>query len=270
MSVASRDPCFAQDDGNQLPATTPATLSIRVKTARRRHHWRWGRGTDGRDLRSEGGREVIRSSRPRRSARRSHRRRGRCNVTHDIVTRGFHGSNRNHIAKVLGASRCRPRRLFRVDRCELKREEGGKLSRRPTAPHGPRRTSRSRRGAAPGSRPVARSTYRENSEGFSLTTTRARSRLRPLVATGGRSVPKTGSDGSGYELVRSLDNRDTDQARTRSSPSPKGHWMTAFRGSVPRPSSESRKPAEDPGTKTRLDAHHALRLSARRLDISRT
>jgi len=161
---------------------------------------------------------------------------GRCNVTHEVVhPEDFHGSNRNQIAKVLRSFEVPATIAFFYSLgVKLKREEGGKLF--PT-------TDRARTVLDALLEAVAESGAKvetgckvtgieASSDGFSLTTTRgAISASVVIVATGGQSVPKTGSDGSGYGLVRGLGH-----SVTPTTPAlvplllPKGHWMTALSG----------------------------------------
>lgn len=144
---------------------------------------------------------------------------GRCNVTHHEVTEAaYAGSSRNAIKKVL--------RRFDVPRTieffaelgvELKREETGKLfpvtdrartvldallreaERNGVQLEHPWRVGRVERvdgvfrviEAAPGERTIL-----------------AR---RVILATGGKSLPKSGSDGAGYETARSLGHSITDR-----------------------------------------------------------
>ena len=133
---------------------------------------------------------------------------GRCNVTHDVVTADDFNGNRNAIAKVL--------RTFTVDETvewfaelgvTLKREETGKLF--PT-------TDRARTvvdallRAAEGveirtsSRVEA---IERDGDSFVIGDVRA---SNVILSTGGRSVPKTGSDGRGYAIARSLGHEVTD------------------------------------------------------------
>ncbi|HUP61084.1 MAG TPA: aminoacetone oxidase family FAD-binding enzyme [Thermoanaerobaculia bacterium] len=160
---------------------------------------------------------------------------GRCNVTHDVVTSVDFNGNPNAIAKVL--------RTFTVEETvawfasmgvTLKREETGKLfpttdrartvldallracegvevrtNARVSSCH-PERESRD-----PGAW-VAQGTCIEPPipPGPSLTlgmTDGSRiTASRVILATGGRSVPKTGSDGHGYAIARSLGHSTTE------------------------------------------------------------
>ncbi len=157
---------------------------------------------------------------------------GRCNVTHDVVTPDDFNGNRNSIAKVL--------RTFTVEQTvawfaemgvAMKREETGKLF--PT-------TDRARTvldallAACDGVeiRTNARVVSCEFGGAAVLQTTSGEiSARRVILATGGRSVPKTGSDGGGYALARSL-------GHTVGEVFPAlvplvledGHWMTKLSG----------------------------------------
>jgi predicted Rossmann fold flavoprotein len=120
---------------------------------------------------------------------------GRCNVTHDVVTPDDFNGNRNAIAKVL--------RTFTVEQTidffadlgvQLKREEAGKLF--PVTDKARTILDALLRAARDAGVEVREGTRIEALNGD----------LAPVVvvATGGRSVPKTGSDGHGYTMVRAL------------------------------------------------------------------
>lgn len=132
---------------------------------------------------------------------------GRCNVTHHEVRPDDFNGNRNAIAKVL--------RSFPVEQTvawfatmgvHLKREETGKLF-----PVTDRAVSvldalvAACEGAEvrKGSRVTA---IAHENDSFVLTVNEADRLIagRVILATGGRSIPKTGSDGSGYALARNL------------------------------------------------------------------
>ncbi|HEX6097521.1 MAG TPA: aminoacetone oxidase family FAD-binding enzyme [Thermoanaerobaculia bacterium] len=182
---------------------------------------------------------------------------GRCNVTHHAVAAGDFNGNRNAIARVL--------RTFTVDQTVawlaelgvmLKREETGKLfpttdraktvvdallrgcegveirtgarvlTCHPERSEGPGRAGHDERSDARDARPAH--------PGPSLTlgmTGGAIAAKRVILATGGRSVPKTGSDGHGYTLARHLGHTITD---TFPALVPlvleENHWMTALSG----------------------------------------
>lgn len=134
---------------------------------------------------------------------------GRCNVTHhEVDETAFAGSSPKAIRKVLrrfGVAETIA--FFRERGVALKREETGKLF--PT-------TDRARTvldallGAARDAGVEIRHPWRVESvarlaDGFRLSSAGAPLEARQLVlATGGRSLPKTGSDGGGYALARGL------------------------------------------------------------------
>lgn len=124
---------------------------------------------------------------------------GRCNVTHYAVTADDFNGNRNAIAKVL--------RTFPVEQTiawfaemgvTLEREETGKLF--PT-------TDKARTIVDALLRACEGIELVLNARITSLEAIRAK---RIILATGGRSVPKTGSDGSGYALAREAGHTITD------------------------------------------------------------
>src|SRR5438445_764428 len=135
---------------------------------------------------------------------------GRCNVTHHHVDEtAFAGSTRAAIRKVLRRfDVARTVAFFRELGVELKREETGKLfpvtDRARTvldALVGAVRTA-----GVELRHPWRVTTAERESDGFRLAsgageTLRA---ARVLLATGGMSLPKTGSDGGGYALARTL------------------------------------------------------------------
>lgn len=134
---------------------------------------------------------------------------GRCNVTHFEVTAGdFNGSSRNQIAKVLRTfSIPETVAFFEELGVSLKREETGKLF-----PVDDRARSvldalmRSSGQAGVEIRAGCRVESIEKESGTFLIYTSAgpiRSRLL-VLASGGKSVPETGSDGHGYSIVRQL------------------------------------------------------------------
>ena len=132
---------------------------------------------------------------------------GRCNVTHDVVRPvDFHG-NRNIVAKVLRSfDVAQTVEFFRSLGVALKREETGKLfpvTDRARTVLDALLAAASNAGAtiAAGSRVtnvVGGSPFRIEAGERAITATSV------VIATGGRSVPRTGSDGSGYALAQSL------------------------------------------------------------------
>jgi predicted Rossmann fold flavoprotein len=134
---------------------------------------------------------------------------GRCNVTHDVVDEtSYAGSTPNAIRKVLRRFDV-PRTLafFRELGVEFHREESGKLfpvtNRARTVLDALLRAL-----AEAGSRihhPCRVDSVEREGDCFVVTGEGFRVRARRLVlATGGKSLPKSGSDGKGWELARSL------------------------------------------------------------------
>ncbi len=130
---------------------------------------------------------------------------GRCNVTHDVVDVGDFNGDRNRIVKVL--------RTFTVEETvaffeelgvTLKREETGKLfpvsDRASTVLDA--LTGAVRAAGVEIITGIKVTAVASGADGFLVNDALSASRL--ILATGGRSVPKTGSDGSGYDLARSL------------------------------------------------------------------
>ncbi len=163
---------------------------------------------------------------------------GRCNVTHDVVRPDDFNGNRNAIAKVL--------RSFPVDETiewfagmgvPLKREETGKLfpttDRARTVLDALLDEARSvgvelRTGSRVETVLGPRSSVLGSLHPFSIGGLSAR---RVILATGGRSVPKTGSDGHGFAIARSLGH-----AVTETFPAlvplvvEKAHWVRELSG----------------------------------------
>src|SRR5213075_1592007 len=160
---------------------------------------------------------------------------GRCNVTHDVVHASDFNGNRNAIAKVLRTFTV-PETVafFRDLGVHLKREETGKLFPTtdrastvldalvfackdveirtgcrvdtviPSVVEGPGRVvarcPEPKAGAPP--MPPDPSTTLGMTDGFVINDSLHARKV--ILATGGRSVPKTGSDGHGYDLARHL------------------------------------------------------------------
>lgn len=176
---------------------------------------------------------------------------GRCNVTHDEVTAADFNGNRNAIAKVL--------RTFDVGETiaffaslgvNLKRESTGKLfpvsDRARTvlealldAGHAAGAQIRSGcrveglKIAEPAAAGAKRAARRPRiSARFLLRTEQGTIYAnRVILASGGKSVPKTGSDGFGYELARAA-GHSIEETFPALVPLilPEGHWLTALRG----------------------------------------
>jgi predicted Rossmann fold flavoprotein len=138
---------------------------------------------------------------------------GRCNVTHHAVSeRDFHGSTPAAIRRVLRAFDVEATRaFFAAEGVELKREDTGKLF--PVSDRArdvlDALLGAARRAGVTFRHPCRVSAIHADRDGWVLDTQDGPypeiGRLGAvLLATGGRSVPKTGSDGSGYALATSL------------------------------------------------------------------
>lgn len=152
---------------------------------------------------------------------------GRCNVTHHAVDAGDFNGNRNAINKVL--------RTFTVGETvawfsemgvSLKREETGKLF--PTTDKA-RTVVDALLHEAEGVEILTKTRVETIESGFLINGKIDAKRV--ILATGGRSVPKTGSDGHGYALARSLGHSVTDvfPALVPLLLEP-GHFLTALSG----------------------------------------
>lgn len=134
---------------------------------------------------------------------------GRCNVTHDVVTEAaYAGSSRHAIRKVLKRFDV-PQTIafFRDMGVELKREETGKLFPvTDSARNVLDALLRAAKGAGVAIEYPRRVQAVEKIDGgFRISGEWGSIEAKKLVlATGGRSLPKSGSDGGGYELARSL------------------------------------------------------------------
>ncbi|MFO0831820.1 MAG: aminoacetone oxidase family FAD-binding enzyme [Phycisphaerales bacterium] len=168
---------------------------------------------------------------------------GRCNVTHFRVDEGaYAGSSPHAIRKVLRQFTVEDTVAFFAGRgVELKREETGKLF--PTTDDA-RTVLDALLGAARDGGVELRHPWRvgaveraggefvvRGGEGGSVRAGRV------VIATGGKALPKTGSDGLGYGMVRTLGHTVT-PADAEGGPFPalvpllleKGHWLTGLSG----------------------------------------
>ena len=132
---------------------------------------------------------------------------GRCNVTHDVVRPEDFNGNRNIIAKVLRSfDAAQTVEFFRSLGVVLKREETGKLF--PVTDRARTVLDALLRAASDAGAKIAsdfRVTKIGDTSPFRIEAAdRAITATCVAIATGGRSVPKTGSDGSGYEFARAL------------------------------------------------------------------
>lgn len=139
---------------------------------------------------------------------------GRCNVTHEVVTPMDYFGNRRIIKNVLAAFSVEAAtKWFASMGVDLKREETGKLF--PVADKS--RTILNALLARCGELGVIihsdhRVTGIEMSDQSGFVLRHSQGKLhatRVILATGGRSVPKSGSDGFGYELARRLGHQVT-------------------------------------------------------------
>ena len=134
---------------------------------------------------------------------------GRCNVTHWRVSEGdFAGSTPPAIRKVLGRFTVDETvRFFAEAGVELKREETGKLfpvtdSARTILEALVREAVRA---GAVLEHPARVAAIERTADGFLLDTSAGRIHAgRVILATGGRSLPKSGSDGAGHALAVAL------------------------------------------------------------------
>ncbi|HEY7508779.1 MAG TPA: NAD(P)/FAD-dependent oxidoreductase [Vicinamibacteria bacterium] len=167
---------------------------------------------------------------------------GRCNVTHHAVDEtAFAGSTRPAIRKVLRRFDVEQTvRFFAGLGVTLRREETGKLF--PATDRA--RTVldallRAARDAGVGVRhPWRVQAIERVAGGFSLRSAAGETlaAARVVLATGGRSLPKTGSDGHGYVLARALGHTITSRVFPALVPLtlPRGHPLCALAGlSVP-------------------------------------
>jgi len=139
---------------------------------------------------------------------------GRCNVTHDVVDENaFAGSSRHAIRKVLRRFDVPATTAFFDELgVKLKREETGKLF--PVTDDA--RTvlnalvGEARERGVTIAYPRRVQGLRRDSGGFTIDASGEDVRAsRVIVATGGMSIPKSGSDGFGYSLVRSVGHTTT-------------------------------------------------------------
>ena len=143
---------------------------------------------------------------------------GRCNVTHDVVTPEDFFGTRHLVRNVLAAFPVKDTvAWFASLGVELKREETGKLfpvtdKARTVLDALLRRSRELGVVLRPGHRVVNIERRTESEEGgtearpgFVIRHQHGETPARRIIlATGGRSLPRTGSDGGGYELVRHL------------------------------------------------------------------
>ncbi|MBE0688494.1 MAG: NAD(P)/FAD-dependent oxidoreductase [Anaerolineae bacterium] len=134
---------------------------------------------------------------------------GRCNVTHDVVDESaYAGSSRNAIRKVLRRFDV-PQTIafFREIGVELKREDNGKLF--PVSNDAHTVLDALLRAAADANvrilHPRRIETIERAGEGFVVSGAwKSMTAAKVVIATGGRALPKSGSDGHGYAMAQAL------------------------------------------------------------------
>jgi predicted Rossmann fold flavoprotein len=142
---------------------------------------------------------------------------GRCNVTHDVVTPTDFFGNRNIIRNILATFPVEQTRgWFAALGVELKREETGKLF--PTTDKA--RTvlnallTRARHAGIMMCPDHRVSEISRSGEGFLVHHSHGSLHVaRVILGTGGQSLPRTGSDGFGYQLARSFGHQVTPTVR---------------------------------------------------------
>ena len=163
---------------------------------------------------------------------------GRCNVTHDVVHPADYAgdtASRNAVKRVLKSYTVDDTvAFFRERGVELKREETGKLfpvSNRARSVLNALLEAAYEAGAKllTGHRVTA---IGRHDHGFTLTTSQGPFTAgRVVLCTGGLALPRTGSDGGGYALARSLGHTVT-PTRPALVPLllPAGHYLTTLKG----------------------------------------
>lgn len=173
---------------------------------------------------------------------------GRCNVTHHHVDeRAYAGSSRNSIRNVLGRFDA-PRTIafFREIGVELKEEDTGKLF--PTSDRA-RSVLDALLGEArrvgvelwhpwrvAGVRPLESGIEIRREDAEACDEFRSLVASRVILATGGKALPKSGSDGQGYSIAKSLGHTMTPRIFPALVPltTPDGHFLRELSGvSVP-------------------------------------
>ena len=162
---------------------------------------------------------------------------GRCNVTHHAVDESaYAGSSRNAIKKVLRRFDVpQTVQFFRERGVDLKREDTGKLFPTTDDAH---TVLDALLGASSDAGVSLLSAHRvnvvrKNGDVFLAEHSRGELLARKIIlATGGKSLPKTGSDGHGHELAQALGHSITPRVFPALVPLtiPKDHWLTTLSG----------------------------------------
>jgi len=162
---------------------------------------------------------------------------GRCNVTHWQVTEtDYAGSTAPAIRKVLGRFTVDDTvKFFTQAGVDLKREDTGKLF--PVTDSARTVLDALLREATGGGaelmHPARVEAIARDSAGFLLMTSAGDFRAsRVILCTGGKSLPKSGSDGGGHAIATSLGHSLTQPLVPALVPLllPSGHWITEFSG----------------------------------------
>lgn len=162
---------------------------------------------------------------------------GRCNVTHDVVhAEDYAGGSRNQIKKVLRSFSVEQTVAFFAELgVELKREETGKLfpttDRARTVLEAILAAAREVNVSLLTEHRVHRIERMDDGRYHLRTSQGAFEADRLIMATGGKALPRTGSDGGGYRLLEALGH-----TITRTTPGlvplllPADHWLTDLSG----------------------------------------
>lgn len=162
---------------------------------------------------------------------------GRCNVTNEVVRpEDFNGSSRHSIRKVLGRLDVQHTRAFFEEiGVKLKSEAGGKLF--PTTDRAATVLEALLAAATDAGVELAcsRRVDRIEQRTASLVVSGEWGEIeaaRVILACGGRSLPRTGSDGGGYDLARALGHSTTDRIFPALVPLllPEGHALRGLSG----------------------------------------
>ncbi|MFO0828424.1 MAG: NAD(P)/FAD-dependent oxidoreductase [Phycisphaerales bacterium] len=162
---------------------------------------------------------------------------GRCNVTHDVVDESaYAGSTGPAIRKVLRRfDAARTIEFFRSLGVELKREPTGKMFPTTDDAHTvlDALLGAAREAGAELRHPCRVERVERDVDAFAIVGSSGTLRARRVVlATGGMSLPKTGSDGGGYALARSLGHSITERVFPALVPLvlPDGHPLRTLSG----------------------------------------
>ena len=164
---------------------------------------------------------------------------GRCNVTHDVVTTAdyFGGTSNNTVKKILKSfSVNETTAFFNELGVDLKREETGKLF--PTSDSARtvlnallKAVDEAGVELRPGSRVIKVEHDEANRFKIAIEGQLPLTATRVVLATGGKALPSTGSDGVGYNFAKHLGHTVTDTWPALVPLNlPPGHWLTQLSG----------------------------------------